>query len=526
MVMPNGIQRNVARLLFGRRLALAFSGLYLIVLVSSWIIQQSFVEQYRQSQTAFLRAKLKQEFKFYSNLRDEIKHGDHERTLALLSPPGMVGGYRNQVIRLVSLVRHAKQSNISQLLLPTILFSTTYQGRSNKEFLPIPMEEVFDVDHWNTFQSELPILIPSIQAADCWNATSNNATVRMLHGGAYLDAMVKDYNESIRTVEKFSFKSPMASSLLAKSSFVSPVVDINRALVTGELTLQKPRKLDLTPLVEHCSHPYVYGGGWGAGRLWNDYTKMAKFDPTKDENTADAIENSKLISLVSHQALRPSEKWRAVAHRCIHHYQQHSGSKKIAPYVALHARVEVTMMNHRCGRNMEKNLTNIFSMVDSMAQTYNERNAIDDRLEGIFVAVSRDGMLERTQNLYTQQMASENWKTLLARSHSADSNMTSSPTHNQLPYFECGESWMNHWYSAQADVPNDYYGSLVPSVLNFYTATQAAVFVGVAGSSWSTDVWTTRYYQGRGSQNFQYTPSGIIRVPHNGLPPPHENCSR
>jgi hypothetical protein len=536
MMMPRYLQRNIASLLFGRRLIFVLSTLYLSVLFSSWLIQRSTVHQYQKSQTAFLRGKLEEEFKYYSNLRNKIKHGDHEKTLALLSPPGMIGGYRNQVIRLVSLVRHAKQNNISQLLLPTILFSTTYHGQSNKMFLPIPMEDVFDVEYWNSFQSELPILIPSIQDADCWTITQQDTTRRMtsqksLHGDGFIDSIAFKYNESIRKVEKPEFKSPLAAKLLEKSSFLTPVLDINRALLEGDIAIQKPRKLDLTPLVEHCSHPYVYGGGQGAGRLWNDYTKMAKYDPTTEENTGDAVENSRLISLVSHQALRPSRKWRTVANQCIRHYQQYSSNNnnnnnnKVAPYVALHARVEVTMMNHRCGRQMEKNLTRIFSIADSMVEDYNKEHIQEDKIQGVFVAVSRDGMLERTQNKITQQMANENWKTLLARSQSGGHNHTTTPTDSQMPYFECGELWMDKWYSTQTDVTNDYYGSLVPSVLNFYIATQAAVFVGVAGSSWSTDVWTTRYYQGQGSLNFQYTPNGITRVPNNGLPPPHDNCS-
>jgi hypothetical protein len=60
--------------------------------------------------------------------------------------------------------------------------------------------------------------------------------------------------------------------------------------------------------------------------------------------------------------------------------------------------------------------------------------------------------------------------------------------------------------------------------MNFYIATNATIFVGVARSSWSTDVWTTRYYQGKGATNFQYTPDGIIPVPNGGLPAAHKNC--
>eukprot|EP00980_Cylindrotheca_fusiformis_P028962 scaffold22680_cov107-Cylindrotheca_fusiformis.AAC.31 len=516
--------RKLAHFVFGRRIALVLSVFYLFVLISSWLIQRSVIDEHLRRQTSFLRAKLNEEFEYLTSLEDEVKHGGYEKTLALLSPPGMVGGYRNQVIRLVSLVRYAQQNNISQLLLPTILFSTTYHGQSNKMFFPIPMEEVFDIEHWNSFQSELPMLISSIEGGDCWGNNTTRRRSEEIDGfDDYPTSIAMRYNESLRKLEKPQFKSPMAATLLEKVSFLTPVSDINRALLLGDIIIQKPRKLDLNPLVEHCSHPYVYGGGRGAGKLWNSYTRMAKYDPTSDENTEEAVENSKLISLVSHQALRPSEKWRNVAQQCVRHFQPKSGNR-MAPYVALHARVEVTMMNHRCGAQMEKNLTNIFSMVDSMVEGYNK--ATTDELQGVFVAVSRDGMLEQTRDQVNQQLATDNWQTLVSRSNSWDQAKDLRPADESVLYFECGESWMNQWYSAQkGSIPDDYYGSLVPSVLNFYIATQAEVFVGVAGSSWSTDVWTSRYYQGKGSKNFQYTPAGIFPVANNGLPPPHDNCS-
>ena len=440
----------------------------------------------------------------------------HAETLALLSPPGMVGGYRNQVIRLVSLVRYAQRYNIAQLLLPTMLFSTTFHGQSNKLFMPIPMDEVFDINHWNNFGSKLPMLVNYIDGTDCWTNQSSDAPIP----DSTIDALALEYQVSVRKAEDDRFASPMAEMLLQRSSFLSPVRHINQALVNGQLRLAKPRKLDLTSLVYNCSRPYVYGGGRGAGRLWNDYTHMAKFNPMSDNNTEQAIQNSELIKLVSHQAIRPSSKWRAVANQCVRHFQGTSSiDEMVMPYIALHARVEVIMMNHRCGKRMEKNLTKIFSMVDSTVEKYNKEH--ENKIHGTFVAVSRDGMLEHTFNRETSHIAQENWETLMQRSVPVKME---DAARGQMPYFECGELWMDHWYDSQKEVPKDYYGSLVPSVINFYLATEATIFVGVLGSSWSTDVWTTRFYQGKGGMNFQYTPTGIKPVGIDGLPPSHDNC--
>jgi len=68
------------------------------------------------------------------------------------------------------------------------------------------------------------------------------------------------------------------------------------------------------------------------------------------------------------------------------------------------------------------------------------------------------------------------------------------------------------------------YGSTLESIINYYVATEASIFVGVSRSSYSTDIWTQRYYQGKGNENYEYTQEGIKKVTNGGLPPPHSNC--
>ena len=171
---------------------------------------------------------------------------------------------------------------------------------------------------------------------------------------------------------------------------------------------------------------------------------------------------------------------------------------------------------------MEKNLSNIFNMVDHFVSRYKETS-----LRGIFLAVSRTGMLEPTKDAKVQQTADSNYQTLVRRSVSNTdqrSQMTR-PHPQRATVFECGEVWIHRWdQQLKQGVPSKSYGSILPSILNFYIATQAKVFIGVAKSSWSTDVWTTRYYQGKGATNYQYTPDGILPLSNGGLPPAHKNC--
>jgi hypothetical protein len=136
----------------------------------------------------------------------KLRYDPTSPTLALLYPPGLLGGYRNQAMRFVAFCRHAIDQNISQLLLPSLLWSTRYPQRSDRgglataPFWPVPFEALFDVDHWNshhrrqrqrerdrqrllevgkqinttiTMSEEdsiitLPLLVPTIQDSDCW----------------------------------------------------------------------------------------------------------------------------------------------------------------------------------------------------------------------------------------------------------------------------------------------------------------------------------------------------------------------
>jgi hypothetical protein len=165
----------------------------------------------------------------------------------------------------------------------------------------------------------------------------------------------------------------------------------------------------------------------------------------------------------------------------------------------------------------------IFHMVDAMIAEYNHNQSLskeDNVVERVFLAFSRQGIeVARGRNnpkIHSKEelLANENLHTLEARIGNADT----------ARIVECGEGWMKHWYSTQDSIQDNYYGSLIPMVLNFYIATEATVFIGVSGSSWSTDVWTTRFYQGKGDRNYKYTSDGIVALPNGGLPPPHSNC--
>lgn len=471
------------------------------------------------------------------------KRSTVEKVLALLTPPGMIGGYRNQFIRFVALVKYAQQQGIRQLLLPSILWSTTYRAAGNEaHFFPVPMDLLFDIDYWNSFENELPILVDSISgeedaiASDCWQSNKRNMTKH------FLDHSISQFRDnSTRAL----FLSPMADLLLESSGYLTPILNETIEFLAG-LRSSKPRKMDLYPKVKHCQHPKVVGGGKAAGFLWNLYSRMPNVNSGDNSTEAKASGNKALIATVS-IALRPSKRWRMVAHECITNYldgeigSSTSDDEHFPPYLALHARVEVDMMVHKCGVNMEKNLSKIFDMADAFVHAYNVNHTIaqssEQLLKGMFVAVSRNSMRLPWKSRSIQDFSKHNWDALNERSSQEPGNLgpgealkignrrVSSRGDEKIPTFECGEVWVARWYQQHQDIPNDYYGSILPSILKFYIATQATVFVGVDKSSWSTDVWTIRYLLGKGGFNYKYTTDeGIIPVSNGGLPPPHKNC--
>ena len=218
--------------------------------------------------------------------------------------------------------------------------------------------------------------------------------------------------------------------------------------------------------------------------------------------------------------------------------------------MVFHARVETNIMTHKCSKYMESNLTKMFSWVDAFVEEYNANIAMKNNvnytnnqqpqkpLTGIMIATSRSNMKQH------DEMAVENWHVLNHRSVSyvngtiyamdgdeknSAGNTDSIDSSSPPLVFECGEGWVREGFygNSQRNVQNlplDYYGTIIPQILDFWLAVQADVFVGVLTSTWSTDVWMTRYYQGRGAGNFQYSREGIAPVPNGGLPTLRRPC--
>lgn len=394
-----------------------------------------------------------------------------DKLLALIFPPGLFGGFRNQVIRLLSLVVRAKKNGIDSILLNSIQWAT--QVGNETSWSPIPMDLLFDVEYWNTFYPKLPRLVryDKNKAYDCWHVQDP-------------PVIPSDASELTKQV--------------VSRGFLTPIYNLSKGVATREIYIAQ-RQTDLLPNVTHCQHPIAYGGGKMGGRLWNDYVHFHNDIPY----------NAQALVL---QALRPLQQWRNVATTCV---EKHTVSQN-SNYIALHARVELEMMVHTCGRNMEKNFTKILEMVFDMSKQQKET------VNGVFVAVGRSGMEHQEQApgyKRFKHFIDENIITLNRHVTSGLQNQ------GRLPVFECGQQALQDYYYNLNPNAIDY-GSTLQSMINFHVATEASIFVGVRGSSYSTDIWTTRFHLGKGDSNYEYTPGGIIQIDNGGLPPPHSNCKR
>ena len=411
---------------------------------------------------------------------------NNDKILALVYPPGLIGGYRNQVIRILAFCIHAMKNNINKLLLPSILWATQIEINGKETWVPIPHDLLFDVEHWNE-QQTLPTLVEYAEMKrsnhhhqngyDCWSLLDSKAKQNI----SYYDLLTQQ---------------------VLKRGFLTPIANISIQFATRQ-QVGNPRKLDLLPNVEHCKKPLPYGAGKGAGRLWNDYIAMQN-KQTKVPFQADA----KLLN-----ALRPKQVWRDLAMSCV---QQYAATE----YVALHARIELEMMDHVCGRSMEKNLTVLFNRVEELVHEKYPTT------KGVFIAVSRAGIEVKEGGMYEKfkVFADSNLETMNRVVGDGRGSHGQGLGHGNVAVFECGRLLMDQYYKDHPESIN--YGQLLQSMMNFFIATESTVFVGVRGSSYSTDIWTTRFHQGKGAQNYEYTLDGIQLMENGGLPPPHKNCAK
>lgn len=217
----------------------------------------------------------------------------------MLYPPGLVGGYRNQVMRFIALVKHALTQNISQLLTPSLMWSTRYYDLPSDRspmFWPIQFRDLFDVEHWNhqtlygnrhndndknsslstttkTTRIQLPLLVDSIQNADCWG-DKRDPRIADEQQQDWIPCIFPNYKNSSDVLGNNNLDTCMPEltiDMLRNRNTTSltslfPTANASMAYLVGQEG-KAGRQLDLASFVNHCQRPSVYGGGRGGKRV-------------------------------------------------------------------------------------------------------------------------------------------------------------------------------------------------------------------------------------------------------------------
>ena len=395
-------------------------------------------------------------------------------TLALLYPPGLLGGYRNQVIRFIGLCLYAQQHNITQLYEPSLLWSTQLHGigtlyepsllwstqlqgiGTSVPWWPIPMAWIFDVAHWNDVAATegLPRIVQHLHNPDCWQ-----------------EGLFDNYNTSDW--------GPLPRTAFLQSGSLTGVTNETYRHITNDPTF-KARRTDLLPKLSHCQRPIVYGGGKMGGRLWNDM--MKRREAKKKPHPADHTLDRAIL-----RALQPAPRWRQLAASCLAQNHNDTTSNN---YVALHARVELEMLSHACGKTMEHNLTNILQQAHALVESKRQHDSAYQTLDSLFIAVSRTGMQYTNEyNAKLREIADYNVNVLNKFTKATNASVKLA---NELTVFECGERLVGEFYQQNPNAPD--HGSLLQSVVNFIFADRlrqhasSAVLKGKLGLAGAADL--------------------------------------
>jgi len=477
--------------------------------------------------------------------------------------PYFLGGFRNQHMRFVAFVSHAVSLNISQILLPSLRWGDHYNKSKS-----IQHELLFDVDHWNSKAESLgiPLLVhydPDVLEGTAVTNTPVAVKPPVVPCFNLTSGLYSGLDESILRNPLVNLRKINTWSMLGQGKLFS-----HCRRTWGEDGENDPAKIKEAARqgnstgVIRFTHLIPHGGlSGGAGRLWHEYTGLqARRWQMKSEKT---VLNGELVNVypehvsverILFQLLRPTQRLQVATDSAIKMSVQNL--TRYPRLLALHPRVEQEMMFHRCSRLMETNLTKVFELLQHFS-AFRDRNQSwnyhDYRFDLVFIAGSKQE-IEKTSDLNNKlgMIMNENRNAFRhARLHGLFGSSDGNISRTEIPVFEsatdhaakirfpriqsntrAGEQTDTSRMLKKKNSEDASFRSaldfgvleLVTSIIHFSIAVQADIFVGVEGSTYSTDVFSVRYYQHKragGGENYVVGPQGIR--PLFGPPRPH-NC--
>jgi hypothetical protein len=106
----------------------------------------------------------------------------NETVLAMISPPGVISGYLNQMMRFLGLVVIALERDVKYILLNSLVSITPDNSDLGKiDF--VPFSSIFDIGHWNTFQGKLPQIVDYHESSNytCWKMGNDEETTKFIN---------------------------------------------------------------------------------------------------------------------------------------------------------------------------------------------------------------------------------------------------------------------------------------------------------------------------------------------------------
>jgi len=480
--------------------------------------------------------------------------------------PYLMGGFRNQHMRFVGFMSFAIKNNISQVLLPSLRWLDAY----NKPY-SIHHELLFDVNYWNMRASELglPLLVdydPNIlegvvvsssatknetqkELIPCWNATSS------LFSGVD-ESLIRNPSTNIRKVNGWELigqghffshcRRTLAPSWDNKPETIQQEAEAfrenyNSTGITSNSTNTTSNK------IYRYTHLVPHGGLQGNGRLWNDYIGLQR--SRRGTTQTIRVDNNQIrqvypdhvhVEKAIYELLRPSKYLNLAIDGIMQTALQRNdtAATKIdtskTRLLALHPRIEQEMMTHACAKYIETNLTKVFEMIRTYPPLIETNSSINSeyRFDLVFIAVSKEQVDKIPQGkLANNPIPIENNKTLWnARMHGVFGN----DNNRGIPMFESGTDGAmriqfprlhnkQEQNTSAFDTPESLgVLELVGSVINFFLLVQADIFIGVKGSTYSTDAFSVRYYQGERENYIVGPDQGIVRL--YGPQEPHTKC--
>ena len=449
-------------------------------------------------------------------------------TTLLHFDPHFMGGFRNQHMRFIGFINFAVQHDIHQILLPSIRWGDVFsKGKSASH------EMLFDVIYWNERADEfgLPRFVrydPQIlEVVVQGKATNYNAT-------------------SLTVVPCFNVTSNLSSGL-DEERLRGPNTNLRRINTWNEIGKgpsfshcrrtpgdngeNNPQKIidavTREGKVGRYTHLMHHGGATSYGRLWIDYNKMQTKRSTASQTIT--VDNRTVpvpvhpehgdVEKAIYKLMRPSFTLRRAIQDTVRDaITRGTKSKNLTNkpvFLALHPRIEHDMLKHKCSRYMDSNLTTVFERLRSVPA-----------FDLLFIALNKDYVdVEAPERLGDLKEVFIENRMLLNRTRKLGlfgtipmfESGVATAAKIKVPIIQLNSTKSNNSLEMSVSTASLGVTGLVASVVNFFTAVEADIFVGVRGSSYSTDVISVRYYQHQeggtgGENNYVVGPEGINQV--------------